>query len=121
MSTRLEKAGQTYRNALAKTKSQSSSMKNSAGKIAQQSVEKSRKAYAAAKTRANDTAEQAVIHVDENPLRYIAAGAFLGAVAGAFIPKLRGEDAALDSAERFLSDAVQKIADGAVDAFAPKD
>ncbi len=103
MSSRLEKAGKAYRTALTETRAQSVQLASSAKK-------RSAKAF-----------QHAADNVDGNPIRYVALGALIGAAAGALLPKSKSEEILADEAGRFFSDAVQKIADGAIDALASKD
>ncbi|WP_164114483.1 hypothetical protein [Sphingorhabdus sp. Alg239-R122] len=103
MSSRLEQAGKAYRTALSETRAQSLQLAGTAKKHSTKAL------------------QHAADSVDDSPIRYVALGAFIGAMAGALLPKSRSEEVLAEETGRFFSDAVQKIADGAIDALAPKD
>ncbi len=121
MSERLRKAGQASRRAMESAREQSGDMldkarEKSAG-ITEAASEKGREIM----SRGKDGGKRVVEHVEEYPLRYIAAGVAVGFVAGLLVPKFRNEDKLLDDAGRMFSDTVQKIADATVDALSPKE
>ncbi len=119
MSERLRKAGHASRRALEQAKTQS-------GHMLGRALDKSADITDAAGTksralvgRASDGGKQALSHIEEHPLRYIATGVVLGLVVGALLPKFRNEDKLVSKVGQIFSDSVQKIADAAADALKP--
>ena len=121
MSERLRKAGHASRQALQNAKAQSGDLldiaRDKSLDITEAAGEKGRELL----SLASDGGKHVVEHVEEHPLRYIAAGITVGFVAGLLLPKLRNEDKLIKNAGQVFSDTVQKIADATVDALAPKE